>query len=46
MNNELLASFLEAEIGANCVVKETIDDVVELDDQESVKPKLVFSCTI
>jgi LuxR family transcriptional regulator of csgAB operon len=42
VNNELLASFLEAEIGTNCVVKQTIDDVVDLDDQEINKPKLVL----
>jgi len=42
VNNELLASFLEAEIGTNCVVKETIDDVIDLDDQETDIPKLVI----
>ena len=34
VNNELLASFLEAEIGSKCVAKETVDAVVDLDDQE------------
>jgi LuxR family transcriptional regulator of csgAB operon len=42
VNNELLASFLEAKIGTKCVAKKTIDDVVNLDDQETDKLKLVL----
>jgi LuxR family transcriptional regulator of csgAB operon len=42
VNNELLASFLEAENGAKCVVKATADDVVGVDGQETDKPKLVL----
>jgi len=42
VNNELLASFLEAENGAKCVVKGTVDDVVSVDGQETDKPKLVL----
>jgi DNA-binding NarL/FixJ family response regulator len=42
VNNELLASFLEAENGAKCLVKGTVEDVVGVDDQETDKPKLVL----
>ena len=42
VNNELLASFLEAKMGAKCIAKETIDDVVDVEDSESEKPKLVL----
>ena len=42
VNNELLASFLEAKIGTKCVAKKTIDDVVNLHDQEADKFKLVL----
>jgi len=42
VNNELLASFLEAKIGAKCAAKETIDDVVGVDVQETDKPKLLL----
>ena len=42
VNNELLASFLEAENGAKCLAKKTIDDVVGVDGQETAKPKLVL----
>jgi LuxR family transcriptional regulator of csgAB operon len=42
VNNELLASFLEAKIGTKCVAKKTIDDVVGVDGQETDKPKLVL----
>ena len=42
VNNELLASFLEAENGAKCVAKKTTDDVVGVDGQETAKPKLVL----
>ncbi len=42
VNNELLASFLEAEIGTKCVAKENIDDVVGVDSQETDKPKLML----
>jgi LuxR family transcriptional regulator of csgAB operon len=42
VNNELLASFLEAKIDAKCVVKETIDDVLDVEGQETDKPKLVL----
>jgi LuxR family transcriptional regulator of csgAB operon len=42
VNNELLASFLEAENSAQCVVKKTIEDVVCMDSEEINKPKLVL----
>jgi LuxR family transcriptional regulator of csgAB operon len=42
VNNELLASFLESENGAQCVAKKTIDDVVGWDGQKTNKPKLVL----
>ena len=42
VNNELLASFLEAENGVKCVVKGTVDDVIGVDVQETAKPKLVL----
>ena len=42
VNNELLASFLEAKIGTKCVAKKTIDDVFGVDGQETDKPKLVL----
>jgi LuxR family transcriptional regulator of csgAB operon len=42
VNNELLASLLEAENGAKCVARKTIDDVVNLHDQETDKLKLVL----
>ena len=42
VNNELLASFLEAKIGTKCVANKTIDDVVGVDGQETDKPKLVL----
>lgn len=42
VNNELLASFLEAKIGMKCVAKETIDDVVGADGHKSEKPLLVL----
>ena len=42
VHNELLASFLEAKIGTKCVAKETIDDVIDLDDQEANKHNLVL----
>jgi len=42
VNNELLTSFLEAENGAKCVAKKTIEDVVNLHDQETDKLKLVL----
>ena len=42
VNNELLASFLEAENGVKCVVKGTVDDVVGVDGRETAKPKLVL----
>jgi LuxR family transcriptional regulator of csgAB operon len=42
VNNELLASFLEAKTGTKCVAKETIEDVVCVDGQETDKPKLVL----
>jgi DNA-binding NarL/FixJ family response regulator len=42
VNNTLLASFLEAENGAKCVVKKTIEDVARVDDQETDKFKLVL----
>jgi len=42
VNNELLASFLEAKTGTKCVAKATIEDVVCVDGQETDKPKLVL----
>jgi LuxR family transcriptional regulator of csgAB operon len=42
VNNELLASFLEAENGGKCVAKKTIDDVVGVDGRETAIPKLVL----
>jgi LuxR family transcriptional regulator of csgAB operon len=42
VNNELLASFLEAENGAKCLVKGTVEDLVGVDGQETDKPKLVL----
>ena len=42
VNNELLASFLEAGNGSKCVVKGTVDDVVGVDGREIDKPKLVL----
>lgn len=42
VNNELLASFLEAENGVKCLAKKTIDDVLGVDGQGTDKPKLVF----
>ena len=42
VNNELLASFLEAENGAKCLVKGTVEDVVGVDGQETDKTKLVL----
>jgi LuxR family transcriptional regulator of csgAB operon len=42
VNNELMASFLEAKLGTKCVAKETIDDVVGVDGLESDKPQLVL----
>ena len=42
VNNELLASFLEAENGAKCAAKKTIEDMIAEDGQETDKPKLVL----
>jgi LuxR family transcriptional regulator of csgAB operon len=42
VNNELLASFLEAKIGAKCIDKETIEDVFAKGGQEADKPKLLL----
>ncbi|UCF03264.1 MAG: response regulator transcription factor [Deltaproteobacteria bacterium] len=42
VNNELLASFLEAKVEAKCVTKGTIDDVLDLRGQEADNPKLVL----
>jgi LuxR family transcriptional regulator of csgAB operon len=42
VNNELLASFLEAENSAQCVFKKIIEDVVCMDSEEINKPKLVL----
>ena len=42
VNNELLASFLEAKIGTKCVAKKTIEDVVGVDGQGTDKLKLVL----
>ena len=42
VNNELLASFLEAENGAKCLVKGTVQDVAGVVGQETDTPKLVL----
>ena len=42
VNNELIASFLEAKNGAKCLVKGTVEDVVGLVGQETDTPKLVL----
>jgi len=42
VNNELLASFLEAKAETRCVSKETIEDVIALGGQETDKHKLVL----
>jgi LuxR family transcriptional regulator of csgAB operon len=42
VNNELLASFLETRVGEKCVAKDSIEDVIDLDDQENDKHKLVL----
>ena len=42
VNNELLASFLEAKAETRCVSKETIEDVIALSVQETDKHKLVL----
>jgi LuxR family transcriptional regulator of csgAB operon len=42
VNNELLASFLEAKIGTRCVGIGTIDDVIGSSGQETDNPKLVL----
>ena len=42
MNNELLASFLEAKVEVKCVSKGTIVDVIDSSGQETDNPKLVL----
>jgi LuxR family transcriptional regulator of csgAB operon len=42
VNNELLASFLEAKVEAKCVTKGTIDDVLDLSGQGTDTPRLVL----
>jgi len=42
VNNELLASFLEAKVEAKCVTKGSIDDVIDSIGQETDNPKLVL----
>ena len=42
VNNELLASFLEARVEKKCVAKDFIEDVIDLDDQETDKHRLVL----
>jgi len=42
VNNELLASFLEAKVEAKCVTKGTIVDVIDSSKQETDNPKLVL----
>jgi LuxR family transcriptional regulator of csgAB operon len=42
VNNELLASFLEAKVETKCVAKGTINDSIALDGQETDEPKLVL----
>ncbi len=42
VNNELLASFLEAKVEAKCVSKGTIVDVIDSIGQETDNPKLVL----
>ena len=42
VNNELLASFLEAKVEEKCVTKGTIVDVIDSSEQETDNPKLVL----
>jgi LuxR family transcriptional regulator of csgAB operon len=42
VQNELLASFLEAKVGKKCVTKGVIDDVFDSDGQDTDIPKLVL----
>jgi DNA-binding NarL/FixJ family response regulator len=42
VNNELLASFLDAKVGAKCVARESIDDVVGIDGHETDKRKIIL----
>jgi len=42
VNNELLASFLEAKVEEKCVTKGTIVDVIDSSGQETDNPKLVL----
>ena len=42
VNNELLASFLEAKVGKKCVTKGVIEDVFGSDGQDTDRPKLVL----
>jgi len=42
VNNELLASFLEAKVEVKCVSKGTIVDVIDSSGQETDNPKLVL----
>jgi len=42
VQNELLASFLEAKVGKKCVTKGVIDDVFDPDGQDTDIPKLVL----
>ncbi len=37
VNNELLASFLEAKVGKKCVTKSVIDDYIQLKSSKSVE---------
>jgi len=42
VNNELWASYLEAQIGVKCVTRKSIDDVVGVDGQKTDKLKLAL----
>jgi len=42
VNNELLASFVESKLGKKCVAKDLIDDVFDVDDQETNTSKLLL----
>jgi len=42
VNNELLASFLEAKVEKKCVTKGVIDDIIDSDGQDTDRPKLVL----
>jgi LuxR family transcriptional regulator of csgAB operon len=45
VNNELLASFLEREVGVKCFIADSIDGVIQLNAKEADKTKIIlFDC--